>query len=117
MAKILNLDELIDPTLQVVLDGETVPLKPVDGVGLQLLSGMTPESGADVFYKVAMRCLPTVSEARVMSMTPVQVGAIVKMATEGVEAVEALASPNSGPAGTRTGGRKPFSPGSRRKTR
>ncbi len=116
-SKTVDLDALIDPDLSVTLDGEKVAVQPIDGVGLQLLQGMTADNSAERLYKIAGRSLPALSEERVMALTPAQVGAIVRLATEDVEAVEALASPNFGRGATKRNGKQPSSPASRRKTR
>lgn len=104
--RIVNLDALLNADLSVTLDGEEVPVKPIDGGAYQLLSSMEGEASVGVMYKVASRCLPTLAEERVLSLTPAQVGAVVKLASEGVDQVEAVASPNSAPAGIRTGKHK-----------
>lgn len=116
-SKTVDLDALIDPDLSVTLDGNPVRVAPIDGVGLQLLQGMTEATSVDRLYKIACLCLPSLSEERVRRLTPAQVGAVVKLASEGVEAVEELAPKNSAPAGTKVQGKRQSSPASHQLTR
>jgi hypothetical protein len=93
MPRQINLDALIDPGLSVVLNGETVPVRPIDGACYKLLN--EKGTSVEVMYTIAARCLPSMTLDQVDTLTPVQVGAVVQLAAEGVQEVEALASPNS----------------------
>jgi hypothetical protein len=100
--KTVDLDALIDPNLSVTLKGKTVKVKPIDGACFQLLSRLEGgEKSVELMYDVAGRCLPSLTETQVLELTPIQVAAVVKLASEGVEEVEALAPPHSAPAGAR----------------
>ena len=84
----VNLDDLLK-TVTVILDGESHEVSPIDGVGYQLLKTMQTDGNSVLpMYEVVARCLPTVPKERVMSMTAVQIGRIVKLATETVGLVE-----------------------------
>lgn len=101
----VNLDALISPNLTATLNNREVRVKPIDGKCYQLLarvstSGNTNES-VGTMYEVAARCLPDLEQDEIDGLTPAQVSAVVKLASEGVEAVEASAPPNSAPAGPR----------------
>lgn len=102
---LVNLDELIDSRLAVVLGGREIPVKPIDGIGFQLITGLTAETGTEKMYEVAARCLPSLQREDVLALTPAQVGAVVKLASEGVEKVEAASSPNGKRAGAKRGGK------------
>lgn len=100
----INLDELIDPSLSVVLDGQEVPVLPVDAICYRLLAN-TKQGGVEAIeamYQAAIRCLPSLSEERVLRLTAAQANAVVSLASQDVGKVEAVAAPNSAP-----GGRKP----------
>lgn len=102
--KNVNLDELIGAQRTVTLDGKRIPIVPVDGVSYQLMVAARKEGEEAVLlamYEVAKQCLPSLSAARIMKLSARQVGGAMAAASEGVERVEALASPNSAPAGVR----------------
>ncbi len=96
----INLDSLIDQNLSVILKGETVAVKPIDGRCYQLLAKLeNGEQAVGIMYEIAQRCLPTLSEEQVFELTPLQVKAVVAVASGKVEEVEQSASPFSEPAG------------------
>jgi hypothetical protein len=100
--KTIDLDALIDPNLSATLKGKSIPVKAIDGACFQLLSRLEGgEQSVGLMYEIAGKCLPSLSEAQVLELTPIQVAAVVKLASEGVEEVGALAPPNSAPAGAR----------------
>lgn len=102
MSDLLDLDALIDPRLKVRLDGEEVPVVPIDAIGYRLSAEQSAADGPEaiqIAYKIAARCLPSLPEERVLRMSAAQVGAVCRLATQGVEKVEAAIPPNSAPAG------------------
>lgn len=102
--KNVNLDELIGTQRTVTLDGKQIPIVPVDGASYQVMVAARKEGEEAILlamYEVAKQCLPSLSPERIMKMTARQVGGVMAAASEGVERVEALASPNSEPAGER----------------
>lgn len=98
---VIDLDALLDSSVVAKIDGKDEPLHPLDGIAYHKLTNAGDSPSVQLMYEIAGGCLPTVSQDRVMKLTPAQVGAILKKAREMAENVEALASPNSAPAGKR----------------
>lgn len=91
------------PDLQLA-DGRTVPIREIDGIGMQLLQSMSdPETGTRVTYwDVAVRILPDLPEAEVRAMTLSQVAHLVSIACgSALKVLDALGeSPAPATAGT-----------------
>ncbi len=96
----VNLDELIDADLSITLDGKQWSVLPADAVVYSLLAETT-KGDVQAAYKAAITCLPDVPAERVKKLSVTQVNAVLELACEGIGKVEALASPNSAPAGAR----------------
>lgn len=101
MRPALNLDALLESDLSVILDGKPTKVLPIDGIGYQLAASVAETKNVEGMYKVAARCLPDLPEERVYRMTIEQINAVVEVASGTAKQVEATASPNSAPAGSR----------------
>jgi hypothetical protein len=101
-SKTVDLDALINPDVSVTFKGKKVPVKPVDGTCFQLLSRLEGgEQSVELMYEIIGKGLPSLSKEEVLELTPLQARAVIGLMSEGVEEVEALAPPNSAPAGAR----------------
>lgn len=100
------LGDLVMPQLSVVLNGKSYPVKPLDGFGYQLLSTLDADNSVPIMYRLAQRALsPGMSKDEVfgsdevMGLTPAQVGEVVRISSQQIEAVEATIPNGSGPPG------------------
>jgi hypothetical protein len=99
--KIINLDSLLKSEGSVIVDGEEVRVLHIDGESYDLIASIQDVGNVVPMYKAAARCVPGLPEERVMRMSIEQINAIIEVASGTVKDVEALASPNSEPAGVR----------------
>jgi hypothetical protein len=98
----VDLDALLNPNVSVTFKGKNVPVKPIDGTCFQLLTRLEGgEQTVELMYEIIGRCLPSLSKEEVLELTPIQAKAVIELVSEGVREVEALAPPNSAPAGVR----------------
>lgn len=93
----------------VTLNGKQYPVKPIDGFGYQLLQNVTDESSLMTMYEVAAKCLApgmtrdqVFGTAEIQGLSAEEIGMVMFAAKASVKDVEALASPNSEPAGSRS---------------
>jgi hypothetical protein len=102
------LNELVNPELKVTLRGQEYRVHPMDGYGYDLIKRVQKENDVPLMYSLAARCLmPQMTRDEVfgteetIGLTADEVAKVIQAASDQAEKIEALASPNSAPAGKR----------------
>ena len=87
MSTVIALAALDEPCPSLQLpDGSETPIRQIDGVGMQLLQ-IAQNGDASVFWDVAVRCLPGLTDATVREFTLGQVRRVVEIACGAAERV------------------------------
>lgn len=103
-----NLESLTAPGV-VTIRGNQYTVKPIDGYGMQLFANVPPGNRLEmirVSYEVAARCIGVSFDEAfgtkdAVGFSEEEIGRIMEAAQKSAKAVEAAASPNAEPAGTR----------------
>lgn len=94
-----NLDLLSTAAGRVMLKGQERDVLQIDGAGYLALYQLEEAGNTDIrpLYDVAARMVPSLSEAEVLSLTAVQVGAVLAIARRLVFAIEEQFPNSDGP--------------------
>jgi hypothetical protein len=80
-------------------DGRVIDVRPVDGIGFDLYNEMEADkSKAHLLWQLTARCLPSLKEHEVKTLTPAECAAVIAVALGKVKEVQELAEQIAGNA-------------------